>query len=32
MAPGEALFHQGDPGDGIYVVLAGRVKAYRVEA
>ncbi len=31
LAAGEALFHQGDAGDGIYVVLAGRLKAYNVE-
>ncbi len=31
LAPGETLFDQGDAGDGIYVVLAGRLKAYKVE-
>ncbi len=31
LAPGEALFHQGDAGDAVYVVLAGRLKAYKVE-
>lgn len=31
LAPGEALFHQDDAGDGIYVVLAGRLTAYNVE-
>ncbi len=31
LAAGEALFHQDDPGDGIYVVLAGLLEAYKVK-
>ncbi len=31
LAEGEALFHQDDAGDGIYVLLTGRLKAYNVE-
>ncbi len=29
---GAVLFHQGDPGDALYVVLSGRVRIYLVDA
>jgi CRP-like cAMP-binding protein len=32
LAPGERLFHQGDPGDRLYVITAGSVNVFSVPA
>lgn len=32
LAPGEHLFHQGDPGDRLYVITAGSVNVFSVPA
>jgi CRP-like cAMP-binding protein/di/tricarboxylate transporter len=32
LAPGEVIFHQGDPGDGFYLIRSGTVEAVVTEA